>query len=634
MNASLAHRGPDDTGQVDLGPASLAMRRLSIIDLEHGHQPIPNEDESAWLVFNGEIYNYRSLRDELQRAGHRFRTASDGEVILHLYEECGPALVDRLRGMFAFAVWDAERKRLLLARDRFGQKPLFYRFEAGRLLFSSEIKGILAALASPPALDVESLDDYLTLRFVPSPRTMFQGIRKLPPGHWLCLETGGESPSLDVQRYWDLRFVPKRRLSEADAVEETDARLREAVETHLVADVPVGAFLSGGMDSSLVVAMMARALDAPPATFAVGVRESDFDELPFAREVARHCGTEHAEEVVWPDLVELLPDMIHHLDEPSDPIAACMWCAAALASRHRKVVLTGDGGDEIFAGFDRYGGFGRIGLYAALPEPVRRGLVEPLLGALPDSAGYKNLVQKARWMHRLSFHEGGRRYAEATAFFRFDAREKADLYAPALERRLAERDPAACIARAFGATEADDDLDRMLYADVVTRLPEHSLMLTDRMTMAHGLESRAPFLDHELAEFLASLPSNLKLRRGRLKYLMRRVGERYLPPSILRRPKQGFMFPLGYWMHGPLAPALRSLLADSALLEAGILRAEALTRLVEEHVARRADHHVRLWMILNLETWYRMYCGGEDRDALRERLREHAGLSARAGAAP
>jgi asparagine synthase (glutamine-hydrolysing) len=632
MNGALVHRGPDDQGAVLLGEAGLAMRRLSIIDLARGHQPIANEDSTAWIVFNGEIYNYRELRRGLIARGHRFRTDSDTEVILHLYEEKGERAVDDLRGMFAFAIWDSRRRKLLLARDRFGQKPLFWRFDGRRFLFASEIKSILAVTALPE-IDLRSLDEYLTLRFIASPRTMFSGIHKLPPAHLLVLDAAGEGPpKIEVRRYWQLRFEPKKNVSETDAVEEGRARIREAIDSHRIADVPVGAFLSGGMDSSLVVAMTSELLrergEGRLKTFAIGVEAQDFNELPFARQVAEHCGTDHYEEVVCPDMVQLLPKMVYHLDEPSDPIAACMYHSAALAARHVKVVLTGDGGDEVFAGYDRYFGFRWIRLYAALPEPVRRYLLGPAIYALPDTAGYKTVAQRARWVHELAFHEGGRRYAQATAFFRFGQEGKGGLYTDGMVARLAGIDPMESVVRGFDEALAGEDLDRMLAADVATRLPEHSLMLTDRMTMSQSLESRSPFLDHLLAEWVATLPVGLKLNGKNLKHLMRRVASTHLPEPILKRPKQGFMFPLGYWMKGPLLPLLRHLLSESVLIEEGIFRRAAVERLIGEHLARKADHHVRLWLILNVEVWYRMFVRGEALEDLSGLLRERLGSAA------
>ena len=640
MSDALVHRGPDDQGAVLLGETGLAHRRLAIIDLTRGHQPIANEDSSVWIVFNGEIYNYRELRRELAARGHVFRTDSDTEVVLHLYEERGERVVDELRGMFAFAIWDIRRRKLLLARDRFGQKPLFWKFDGRRFLFGSEIKAILAggAGADRPELDLRSLDEYLTLRFIPSPRTLFQGIRKLPPAHLLVLDASAVEPSrtgllaaaprIEVRRYWNLRYTPKRGNREAELVEETRERVREAIESHLVSDVPVGAYLSGGMDSSLVVAMMSELRQEPVKTFAVGVDDAGFNELPYARVMAGHCGTEHHEEMVWPDMVQLLPSMVHHLDEPSDPIAACMYHAASLACRHVKVVLTGDGGDEIFAGYDRYFGFRWVNLYAALPVGLRRYLLGPAIHSLRDSSSYKNLTQKARWVHDLSFYEGGRRYAQATAFFRFGEEGKGGLYSPAVAAQLAETDPMESVIRGFEEAEARNDLDRMLQADIATRMAEHSLMLSDRMTMARSLEARSPLLDHRLAEFVASVPASLKMRGKTLKYLLRRVAAPYLPPAILKRPKQGFMFPLGYWMKGPLLPVIQHLLDRSRLVEEGIFRREPIDRLVAEHVAHKADHHVRLWMILNVEIWYRMYVRGERLEDLTGLLRERLGSAA------
>ncbi|HKY60814.1 MAG TPA: asparagine synthase (glutamine-hydrolyzing) [Gemmatimonadota bacterium] len=628
MSRRLVHRGPDDAGSIVLGETGLAVRRLRIIDLEGGHQPIPNEDESCWIVFNGEIYNYRELREDLARRGHRFRTHSDTEVILHLYEDAGSGVVDSLRGMFAFAIWDVRRRRLILARDRFGQKPLFYTFDGARLVFASEIKALLAGHGRDFPPDLEALDDYLALRFVPGPATMFEGIQKLPPAHVLELDASLArrdgvnvvQPRLDLRRYWTLRYAPVADIGEAEAVTEVRTRVRDAIQSHLVADVPVGAFLSGGMDSSVIVALMSEIGDGTPRTFSIGVAEQDFDELPFARAVATHCRTDHHEEVVSPDLVRLLPEMIYHLDEPSDPIAACMYHAAALAARHVKVVLTGDGGDEMFAGFDRYYGVRWAGAYARLPAAVRRALLGPLWYSLPDTAGYKTFAQKARWLHELSFHEDARRYAEATVFFRYGRPGRLGLYAPHLARRLAPRDPTRCIVDAFEQAEAETDLERMLFADVMTRLPEHSLMLTDRMTMARSLEARAPFLDHRLAEFVATLPAGLKLKGRRLKHLLREVARELLPETVLRRPKQGFMFPLGYWMKGPLLPVLEDLARESALVEDGLFATEPIRAMVGEHLADESDHHVRLWMLLNVELWYRMYVRGQSREDLSDRI--------------
>jgi asparagine synthase (glutamine-hydrolysing) len=599
----IAHRGPDDQGEYLNGPVGLGSRRLSIIDPVGGRQPLSNEDQTIWIVCNGEIYNYRQLRAELQGRGHSFRTNTDTEVIVHLYEELGERCVERLRGMFAFAIWDGIGRKLVLARDRLGQKPLFYSQDGDRFLFGSEAKAILAVSRQPRDLDHESLHHYFSLRFIPPPATMFRHVRKLPPAHLLILERG----SVRVSRYWSLSFRDKLNLSQEQAEERLREELSDAVGTHLVSDVPVGALLSGGMDSSVVVALAAQQLSEPLATFSIGVKAQDFNELPFARIVADRCQTRHTEQSVDVDLVRMLPKIIWHMDEPSDPIAACQFSSAALAARQVKVVLGGDGGDELFAGFDRYAGLRHVDRYARVPELLRRG-VGPLLRGVPDTFRYKSLGQKLRWVDRLASLSGtAARYAEATSFFRFSHLEKQDVFTPDLWRLVGNLQSADVIIDQFERADSDDPIDRMLYADYMTRLPEHSLMLTDRMTMAHGLELRSPLLDHRLVEFMAAIPSRMKIRRGELKVLLRRVAEAYLPPTITRRPKQGFMFPVAYWFQHELNPFLNRFWCQARVVEAGLIRGRAVRRLIEEHRTGQFDHHVRLWMLLNFELWYRIY---------------------------
>jgi asparagine synthase (glutamine-hydrolysing) len=424
----IAHRGPDDQGVYLNGAVGLGSRRLSIIDPVGGRQPLSNEDQTIWIVCNGEIYNYRQLRAELQGRGHSFRTNTDTEVIVHLYEELGERCVERLRGMFAFAIWDSIARKLVLARDRLGQKPLFYSQDGDRFLFGSEAKAILAVSRQPRELDHESLHHYFSLRFIPPPATMFRHVRKLPPAHLLILERG----AVRVSRYWSLSFRDKLNLSQEQAEERLREELSDAVGTHLVSDVPVGALLSGGMDSSVVVALAAQQLSEPLATFSIGVKAQDFNELPFARIVADRCQTRHTEQTVDVDLVRMLPKIIWHMDEPSDPIAACQFSSAALAARQVKVVLGGDGGDELFAGFDRYAGLRHVDRYARIPELLRRG-VGPLLRGVPDTFSYKSLGQKLRWVDRLASLNGtAARYAEATSFFRFSHLEKQDVFTPDL----------------------------------------------------------------------------------------------------------------------------------------------------------------------------------------------------------
>jgi asparagine synthase (glutamine-hydrolysing) len=619
MMDTIAHRGPDDSGCYVSGRVGLGSRRLSIIDLHSGRQPISNEDGTVWIVYNGEMYNFPHLRRELESRGHTFRTHSDTEAIVHLYEEMGERCVEKLSGMFAFALWDEKQQMLLLARDRIGQKPLFYSQDGDDFLFGSEIKAILAIHHRTPELDPLAMHDYLSLRFISPPRTIFRHIQKLPPAHTLVYQNG----EITLRRYWHLSFRQKLTLSEPEILEALRERLKDTVDSHMLSDVPVGAFLSGGLDSSMVVAVLGRDLGLKPQTFSIGVEESDFDETPYARIVAEQYGTIHTEERVQADLIKSLPKMIWHMDEPSDPIAACMFQAARLASRHVKVVLGGDGGDELFAGFDRYVGSRYIDMYSLMPRALRKGLMGPMLDRLPDSFTYKSMTQKLRWVHHLSMQSSAaEQYAEATCFFRFTHADKQALYGDRLWNELGGMHSTSAITGPFNHAEADDLLDRMLYTDFVTRLPEHSLVLTDRMTMAHGLEARSPFLDHELVEFLAKVPGNIKVQNGQPKHLMRKLARDYLPPSIIQRDKQGFMFPIAYWFRTGLFPFISNTLTRSHFVREGIFKKESVERLLDEHRTNRQDHHVRLWMLLNLEIWHQLYIEGVEQEALTEKLQE------------
>jgi asparagine synthase (glutamine-hydrolysing) len=617
MLAAIAHRGPDDEGLVIRDRIGLGNRRLSIIDLPGGKQPICNEDGTIWIVFNGEIYNYKKLRSQLEPGGHLFRTNSDTEVILHLYEDFGERCVEHLSGMFAFAIWDEPQQKLLLARDHIGQKPLFYCHEGDEFIFGSEIKAVLAASRQSREIDLLSVHDYLSLRFISPPRTIFKNIQKLPPAHTLVFQEG----KVTIRRYWELSFRDKLDLSEVDFLDGLREQLKRTVEAHLVSDVPVGAFLSGGLDSSMIVAVLSRDLNRKPQTFSIGVEEGDFDELPYARLVADQYGTQHIEERVAADLIHSLPKMIWHLDEPSDPIAACMFQAARLASRHVKVVLGGDGGDELFAGFDRYVGNRYINGYKLLPGLLRRRLIGPALDLMSDSFTYKSLTQKLRWVHQLSLQSTeAERYAEATMFFRFSHQDKHNLYGDWLWKEFGSANAADAITVPFNSQQANDSLDRMLYTDFMTRLPEHSLMLTDRMTMAHGLEARSPFLDYELVEYLAKFPARVKVQNGRPKYLFRKLAAEYLPDSIVHRDKQGFMFPIAYWFRTDLYPFIQEFLINSYFVKQGLFRKEAVQRLLDQHRSNRFDHHVRLWMLLNLEIWHQIYIEQAGLETITEKL--------------
>jgi len=619
MTSTLAHRGPDDEGFYINTTIGMGHRRLSIIDLKSGRQPISNEDQSIWIVYNGEIYNFKTLKKELQAKGHIFRTTTDTEVIVHLYEDLGEACVEKLSGMFAFAIWDEKAKKLFLARDRIGQKPLFYADTGKSFLFASEVKAILAEGSIKREMDMEAVHHYLSLRFIPPPQTMFTKIKKLPPGHCLTFQDG----AANIFRYWDLHFNDKLVISDDEFIDCLDTTLTKTVESHLISDVPVGSFLSGGMDSSMIVAMMKNLLPNQFKTFSIGVKEQDYNELPYARMVSQQYETEHIEQIVEANLIKLIPTMIWYLDEPSDPIAACMFHAAKLASQHVKVVLGGDGGDELFAGFDRYSGMGLINYYNLIPALIRKKLFGPIIDSLSDSFSYKNVPQKLKWMNQLSDFHNGERYAEATAFFRFSHSEKHALFNDSVWAKLQEIQSSKIIVDQYNRENAHDSIDKMLYADFMTRLSDHTLMLTDRMNMAHGLEARSPYLDHSLVELLARFPSSIKIRGRLLKYVFKELGKNYLPPEIIKREKQGFMFPVAYWFRNELYEFIKKYLLESSLVNEGLFKREQVLQLIEDHRQNKADNHVRIWMLLNLEIWHHMYIGNQNVESIQQDIAEN-----------
>jgi asparagine synthase (glutamine-hydrolysing) len=617
MTDALAHRGPDGAGDYVDDEIGLGHRRLSIIDLATGRQPMSSADGTLWIVFNGEIYNFRALRRDLEARGHRFRTQSDTEVILHLYQDEGIDLVSRLRGMFAFALWDRTRRRLFLARDHIGQKPLFYCMANGRVAFASEIKALLQAGIVSPELDLAGLSHLMSVRFIPGTRTLFRGIEKVPAGHWMTIEDGSQR----LQRYWQPRYAPKLPGSEDELVHRLRKHLVETVHTTMVSDVPVGAFLSGGLDSSTVASILATVAPARLRAFSIGVAEADFNELPYARMVARRHGIEHHEEVVRPDVVALLPRLVWHMDEPVDPFGFGVYFAARLAARHVKVVMGGDGGDELFAGYDRYVGQRLVDHYAMLPAWLRQQVVARLTRHIPDSYSYNSLALKLRWLNDVSLKGGGARYAESLAFLRFTHDTKQRLFTRAAQHELdGALDSSAAVLEPFEAADVDDVVDRMLYTDMVTRLPDNLLLTVDHMTMAHSLEDRSPLLDHVLAEFVGVIPAGMKVAGRRLKHMLKRAAEDLLPAPLLARRKQGFSFPLAYWIKGPLGGLLERFLETSRLADAGYFRKPYMLELLAEHRAGHADHNYRLWFLLNLEVWWRLYIDGSTRDALADSI--------------
>ncbi|HET8579225.1 MAG TPA: asparagine synthase (glutamine-hydrolyzing) [Methylomirabilota bacterium] len=598
MTAVQAHRGPDGKAVVCRGPVGFGHLRLAIIDLATGDQPMASDDGRIWIVFNGEIYNFRELRRELEAAGARFRTQSDTEVILRAYEAHGPACVSRLRGMFAFAILDERARRLLLARDRVGIKPLVYSWDGRRLLFASEIKGILEDESVARELDRDAVAEYLTYHYVPAPRTILSSIRKLPPASTLVLSLDGGTP--EISRYWHLSFAPESRVREDEWTERLQAELADAVRSHMVSDVPIGAFLSGGMDSSSVVALMAEASPSPIRTFSIGFDEADFDELSFARQVASRYGTDHYELVVKPSVLDVLPKLAWHLDEPfADSSAIPTYYVAKITREHVTVSLSGDGGDENFAGYRRYA---RARALAARMDrhPARLGrpllrLAARLLPVGAPGQAYAGLLGAGAL----------ERYARLITYERPETLREvlADDWADAATRVSA----AACFERLAAEAGTADPVSALQHIDIQTYLPDDILAKVDRTSMAVSLEARVPLLDHRLMEFLATIPSSLKLREGSGKYLLKRAMASRLPPAILARRKMGFGVPLAAWFRAELREMTHDLLLAPRTRQRGIFRPSWVEWLLRTHEAGRRDCSARLWALLCFELWARQW---------------------------
>ncbi len=594
----IAHRGPDEQGTQVVGEAALGMRRLSIIDLAGGHQPMSGCDARTTLVFNGEIYNFRDLQRELESRGHRFKTHSDTEAIVHAYEEWGARCVERLRGMFAFAVWDDSKRELFVARDRAGKKPLYYSHTpSGALVFGSELKSLLLHPEVRRETNLEALDAYLTFGYVPDPLSIFRGVHKLPPGHTLAFD----GARARVEQYWDFPFEPDAKpRSEEEYVEELRELLDEAVRIRLVADVPLGAFLSGGVDSSAVVGLMARHTDRPVKTFSIGFREDSFDELKYARVAARHFATDHHEFIVTPDICRVVDDLVWHFDEPfADSSAIPTHAVSRLAREHVKVVLSGDGGDELFAGYTRYVVDRRRSFFDRVPRAVRRGLMMPLSRSLPHGAWGRNYLY-------ANAHDPAGRYINSLAVF--TPLGKRGLYSQEFRRALDGRADAFESFREIASrAPAADPLAAMLYLDSKTYLPGDILAKVDRMSMAVSLEARVPLLDHRLMEFAARLPSRLKMRGLETKHLFKRAVRGLVPDEILDRPKQGFGVPVNRWINDELRDYTRDVLMDSRTRSRGHFDPRHLDLLFSEHERGRRDHSTQLWALFVLELWQRTF---------------------------
>lgn len=599
MCQSMVHRGPDDEGILVKHGIGLGMRRLSIIDLAGGHQPVSNEDGSVSIVFNGEIYNFPSLREDLLRRGHRFSTHTDTEVIVHLYEEMGTDCVSKLRGMFAFALYDERRRKLLIARDRLGIKPVHYALAGERLLFASEIKAILAVAPELAALNNEALLQYMYFGYVPEPLTAFSSIQKLPPGHLLEFDNG----RIDVRQYWDLpRYSTHPPQSEEECLEEMERRLAEAVRMRLISDVPLGALLSGGTDSSTVVALMVQASSKRVKTFSIGFRHEDFNEARYARMVAQKFDTDHHELVVEPNVLETVETLTSSLEEPfGDSSMLPTYYVSQMARKYVTVALSGDGGDEIFAGYDRYAIQMRRQVFERIPGWARRLYREQVYPRLPvDMKG-----KKFSYNVSLSWRE---RYIDSISFLPAFERDTPLLSKEFRALLETESSPEKVMYQYFNRVSGTDAVSQLLYVDTKTYMVADILTKVDRMSMATSLEVRVPMLDHEFVEWATGLPVQWKIHAGKQKVLLRKLAERLgMPRAVLYRPKQGFALPLVDWLKNELKELVLSVLLDANTLKRGYFEPSGVRLLLDEHFRGRRDHSGKIWRLLVFELWHRNY---------------------------
>ena len=612
MVESLRHRGPDDSGTYRAAHAALGFRRLSILDVAGAHQPLANEDGTILVVFNGEIYNFPELRHRLEARGHTLRSSGDTEVLVHLYEDEGPRMFPMLRGMFALAIWDAPRKVLLLGRDRLGQKPLIYRATPDRISFASELKALLALPESdvPRRIAPRSLDRYLTYGYVPDPDSILEGVHKLPPAHYALWKDG----RLEVRRYWEPDWGLEVARPIGEDVEALRATLSVAVREQMVSDVPLGAFLSGGVDSTIIVGLMRQHASGPVRTYSIGFEDPAFDESPYAEAVAEHLGTEHQNYRVEPEAYEALPEIADQFDEPfADSSALPTWFVSREARRGVTVALTGDAGDELFGGYDRYRALALSGMLDRLPSGPRRLLGGPIARAVPASSRSKTRLRGVRRFLEGLGSSQMRRYYEWMTTFSETAR--ISLYSDAFAETLAaahaddpeHADPFSNFAESWGVAAGRDPITRAMVSDLLTYLPGDLLPKVDMASMAHSLECRGPFLDHRVVELALAMPlgRKLRLRGGRSKAILKRTFAEMFPAALRNRPKMGFAIPIDRWFRGPLRDQLRATLLDPVALDRGFFRPEAVERLVVEHVEGRDNHAQKLWNLLMLELWFR-----------------------------
>lgn len=613
MGRAMIHRGPDDQGEFISNDIAFGMRRLSIIDVDGGHQPIANEDKTVRVVCNGEIYNFKELRAELESRGHVFHCRSDTEVIVHLYEEDGVGLFKRLRGMFAIALWDSNRSRLVLARDRLGKKPLYVCQQSNRIVFASELKAILELDGIARDLNLEALREYLALGYVPAPLTLLKGIEKLLPGHCLVVEKGAVS----YERYWDVPQGAEENRPEREWIESVREKLLDCVRVRLVSDVPLGAFLSGGVDSSAIVAAMAQLTDQPVKTYSIGFEGADrfYNELPYAQIVAKTFATDHHEIVVRPEISELLPKLIWHLDEPiADSAFVTTYLVARLARESVTVILSGVGGDELFGGYRRYLGENLARYYHWIPTTVRTKWLPGIVAALPQDrhSNFKNYVRYADAFMKSAESSPEARYTSYVTLFSREVQESL-LTSGLANGNLDMTGPASAIMKDYFASDhADNGLNRLIYVDIKTALADDLLALTDKMTMAASIECRAPFVDQELVELAARIPGSLKVRGFTMKYLLKKVVEPWLPNEIVHRKKRGFGAPMGSWIRKDLEPLVKSLLSETQIKKRGLFNWHVIRQMIDKHMAQTSDYTDHLLALINLELWCRIFLDGRD----------------------
>ena len=606
----IAHRGPDDSGVYSDPHAALGFRRLAIVDVAGGHQPLCNEDGTIWTVFNGEIYNFPELRHRLEARGHTLRSTGDSETLVHLYEDEGPAMFSLLRGMFALAIWDAPRKTLVLGRDRLGQKPLVYRHDGERLTFASELKALLALGESevPRLLDPLALDRYLTYGYISHPDTILEGVHKLPPAHYAVWRDG----KLDLHRYWEPDWNIEETHSEADDIDHLRALLSDAVREQMIAEVPLGAFLSGGIDSTIIVGLMSRHSSRPVKTFSIGFDDPKFDESSFAELAAKHLGTEHHAFKVEANAWKTVPKLAEVFDEPfADSSALPTWYVSRETRAEVTVALTGDAGDELFAGYDRYRAIALSTMIDRLPDRPKKFLSGPFARALPVSVKAKTRMRRVRrWLEAIG-KEPVARYLQWVQ--QFDEPSRMSLYSEAWLEKLAkagaakpsEADPIAMLERAFYAAGRRDPVTRACVADVLTYLPGDLLTKVDMASMAHSLECRGPFLDHRVVELAMKMPlkRKLRLRGGRSKVVLKEAFQEFLPPVLKNRPKMGFGVPLDRWFRNELREEVRSVLLDPVALGRGIFDPREVEKIVDDHLNQKRDNAYKIWALLMLELW-------------------------------